>query len=62
LLHAVVAIAVSIQIVIRTDDVKLLCYLILIVSQAILVIAISLVFFPGRWINHKVHKAEKTKV
>lgn len=54
IIHAVISIAISIQIVIRVDEVKLLCYLILIVAQSIIIMAFALLFFPGKWISHRV--------
>ena len=63
ILICVINIAVSIQIVIRTDEIKLLCYMILIVLQAFVMTGYALLFFPGRWISHKnIKEQEKIKV
>jgi hypothetical protein len=40
-------------IVARTDETKILCYILLIVIQCLLVAAFALVHYAGRWISHR---------
>ena len=52
-MYSIANIAVSSQIVMRDDDVKLLCFCLLVVIQCLMVSAYAILFFPGRWINHR---------
>ena len=46
----------------RKDEIKLLCYMILISFQTLTVIAFALLYFPNRWISHKLPEKDKQLV
>ena len=57
--YIIMNMALSIQIVFRADDVKILCFMIMTVMQACVCMGFAIIFFPGRWINHRRGNLQK---
>lgn len=55
-------IVVSAQIVFRADNIKLLCFMIQTLAQGIFVTIFAVIFFPGRWVNHREKKKRAIQV
>ncbi|CDW81427.1 UNKNOWN [Stylonychia lemnae] len=54
--------AASIQIIIRDDQAKLIFYMVQVLLQSILVFAFAVVFYPSKWIDHRIEEKKRLKI
>lgn len=62
MIYFIINVVASIQIILREDKYKLLTYMILIIAQSIVIMVVAILYYPARWIDHKVEEKSRRKV